>query len=98
MRPLGVHTVARWRRQKNWDSLKQRVVKRAAELFSQRVGMNVKQMNAHHRQIWGFILCQAGILLARPDVSPQECSELERIVTSALRGVALTRSAGRQAS
>src|SRR2546425_1175117 len=62
------HTVARWRRQEDWDELKHGIERRAAE----RIAGMVEQMNTRHRQLWGLILTQAGMLLVRPKLSTQQ--------------------------
>ena len=89
---IDPHTVARWRREGDWDALKRGIPIRAAAILRQRLAGTQKQRDARHRQTWGLILIQAGVLLARPKVTRGELARLEKIVACSSRCLAMIRN------
>jgi hypothetical protein len=54
---IGVkpQTVASWRREEDWDGLRRKVDRRAAELFVEKLATDRVTLNSQHFQIWGLI-------------------------------------------
>jgi hypothetical protein len=50
------HTVGMWRRQEDWDGLRRKIDRRAAELFVEKLANDRVTLNAHHFKLWGLVL------------------------------------------
>lgn len=46
------HTVARWRKDEDWDGLQVKVDRRAAELFVEKVATDRTSLNINHDRMW----------------------------------------------
>lgn len=55
---LGVkpHTVGSWRRQEDWDSLRRKIDRRAAEMFVEKIATDRVTLNTQHFQLWGLLV------------------------------------------
>ena len=49
------HTIASWRREEDWDGLRRKVDRRAAELFVEKIATDRVTLNTQHFQIWSLI-------------------------------------------
>ena len=54
---LGVkpHTVGSWRRDEDWDGLRRKIDRRAAEMFVEKIATDRVTLNTQHFQMWGLI-------------------------------------------
>src|SRR5262245_55777775 len=68
---LGVkpHTVGAWRREEDWDGLRRKVDRRAAELFVEKIATDRVTLNTQHFQMWGLLL---GRLVTALKSNPQD--------------------------
>jgi transposase len=57
---LGVkaHTVGRWRREEDWDGLRLKVDRRAAELFVEKIATDKVTLNVRHYRFWELVLAK----------------------------------------
>ena len=55
---LGVkpHTVAKWRRDEDWDNLRLKIDRRAAEMFAERIATDRVTLNIRHYRFWELLL------------------------------------------
>lgn len=63
---LKPHTVAAWRREENWDGLKLRADRRAAEKLVEQLSTDRAELNTRHFKLWDAILTRAVGLLKDP--------------------------------
>ncbi len=57
---LGVkpHTVGRWRRVEDWDGLRQKIDRRAAEMFVEKIATDRVTLNVRHFRFWELVLAK----------------------------------------
>src|SRR2546427_12554021 len=57
---LGVkpHTVGRWRRQEDWEGLRQKIDRRAAEMFVEKIATDRVTLNIRHFRFWELVLAK----------------------------------------
>ena len=74
---LGVkpHTVGLWRRQEDWDGLRLKIDRRAAELFCEKIATDKVTLNVRHFRFWELVLAKLAEDLKgkkQPDVRDME--------------------------
>lgn len=52
------HTIGRWRREEDWDGLRLKVDRRAAELFVEKLATDRVNLNASHFKLWSVVVSQ----------------------------------------
>jgi hypothetical protein len=73
------HTVGRWRQEEDWDGLRLKIDRRAAELFVEKIASDRVDLNVRHYRIWEVLL---GRLIEDLKVHrPVDIREMERIAT-----------------
>src|SRR6266849_5668417 len=57
---LGVkpHTIGLWRRQEDWDGLRLKIDRRAAELFVEKIATDRVTLNVRHFRFWELVLAR----------------------------------------
>jgi len=50
------HTIAKWRKEEDWDSLRQKIDRRAAEMFVEKIATDRVTLNLRHYRLWDLIL------------------------------------------
>src|SRR2546429_7630445 len=76
---LGVkaHTVGRWRRDEDWDGLRHKIDRRAAELFVEKIATDRVTLNVRHYRVWELLM--ARLLEDLKGKTTIETREMERI-------------------
>jgi uncharacterized protein YjcR len=76
---LGVkpHTVGMWRRQEDWDGLRLKIDRRAAELFCEKIATDRVSLNVRHFRFWEVVLAKLAEDLKGKKTPP--IREMERI-------------------
>ena len=76
---LGVkpHTVGRWRKEEDWDGLRRKIDRRAAELFVEKIATDRTTLNLRHYRLWDLMLVNLAEGLKAN--KPLEVREMERI-------------------
>ena len=76
---LGVkpHTVGLWRRQEDWDGLRLKIDRRAAEMFVERIATDKVTLNVRHFRFWELVLAKTAEELKSK--RPSTVREMERI-------------------
>jgi len=85
------HTVARWRREGNWDGLKREIQVKAAAELRRRLAGRYEEHLALQREILGLVVVEVGAHLSRADLSSEDLSRLEDVVAGVLRALARIR-------
>ena len=52
------HTIGRWRRVEDWDGLRLKIDRRAAEMFVEKIATDRVTLNVRHYRIWELILAK----------------------------------------
>src|SRR5713101_4187570 len=57
---LGVkpHTIGRWRRVEDWEGLRQKIDRRAAEMFVEKIATDRVTLNVRHFRFWELVLAK----------------------------------------
>jgi len=71
------HTVGKWRREEDWDGLRLKIDRRAAELFVEKIATDRTSLNVRHYRIWELLL--AKLLDDLKATGRLEIREMERI-------------------
>ena len=71
------HTIGRWRRDEDWDSLRMKVDRRAAEMFVEKIANDRVTLNVRHYRMWELLLAKLAEDLKGRQVT--DIRELERI-------------------
>jgi len=76
---LGVkpHTVGLWRRQEDWDGLRLKIDRRAAEMFVEKIATDRVSLNLRHFRYWEVVLAKLAEDLKSKKTPP--IREMERI-------------------
>jgi glycyl-tRNA synthetase beta subunit len=76
---LGVkpHTIAAWRRLEDWDGLRLKIDRRAAELFVEKIATDRVSLNVRHFRFWELVLAKTAEDLKGKNTPPVR--EMERI-------------------
>ena len=52
------HTVGRWRREEDWDGLRLKIDRRAAEMFVEQLATERTNLNSSHFKLWSVVVSQ----------------------------------------
>lgn len=87
------HTVGQWRRQEDWDGLRRKIDRRAAEMFVEKVASDRTQLNAQHFQLWGLVVTQllGALEGSEPEKTIRHLDKAAGILDRAQKGQRLAR-------
>lgn len=72
------HTVAAWKKEEDWDALKLKIDKRAAEMLVEKLATERVTLNASHFKLWGVVVSQL-LESLRSGGSDEKVKNLERV-------------------
>jgi hypothetical protein len=75
---LKPHTVGQWRRKEDWDSLRQKIDRRAAEMFVEKIATERVTLNTSHYKLWSVVVSQLLETLKTPG-SEEKVKSLDRV-------------------
>jgi hypothetical protein len=57
---LGVkgHTIGRWRKEEDWDDLRRKVERKAAEEFAEKIASDRVTLNVRHYRMWDLLMAK----------------------------------------
>lgn len=91
---LGVkaHTIGRWRKEEDWDGLRLKIDRRAAEMFVEKIATDKVTLNVRHFRYWELVLAKlAEDLRGRKSHDPKEIERVAGILERAQRGQRLAK-------
>jgi len=90
---LKPHTVGAWRKQEDWDGLKLKVDKRAAEMFVEKIATDRVTLNLRHYNYFEYVLNEIRETLksSKGKMSVKELGELVAIIEKAQKGQRLAK-------
>jgi len=71
------HTVGKWRKDEDWDGLKRKIDRRAAEMFVEKIATDRTTINVRHYRLWDLVLAGLGNTLKSSEAA--DVREMERI-------------------
>ncbi len=86
---LGVkpHTIGLWRRQEDWDGLRLRIDRRAAEKFVEKIATDRVTLNVRHFRFWEAVLAKLSEdLKGKKNLDTREMERIASIVEKVQRG------------
>ncbi len=90
---LKPHTVGVWRRQEDWDGLRRKIDRRAAEMLVEKLATDRVTLNEQHFKLWGLVVAQLleGMKDGHPDKTVRSLEKVAGILERAQRGQRLAR-------
>jgi hypothetical protein len=86
------HTVGAWRRQEDWDGLRLKIDRRAAELFVEKIATDKVTLNVRHYRFWELILAKlAEDLKGKSGIDARELERIAGILNRAQKGQRLAK-------
>ena len=88
------HTVARWKKEENWDALRLQVERRAAEKMVEEIATERVALNAQHHKYWNSVLGKLFETVQKKGLGSEDLRSIERmasVVEKAQRGQRLAR-------
>lgn len=52
------HTIGKWRNEENWDDLRLKIDRKAAEMFVEKIATDRVTLNVRHYRLWELVLAQ----------------------------------------
>jgi hypothetical protein len=71
------HTVGRWRKEEDWDGLRLKVDRRAADLFVEKIATDRVTLNVRHYRYWELVLVKLAETLK--GAGPLDLREMDRM-------------------
>jgi DNA invertase Pin-like site-specific DNA recombinase len=88
------HTVGRWKRDEDWDALRLKIDKRAAEQLVERLATERVNLNAQHFKLWNAVVGRLFGVLSKDGLKGEDIRTLEKaaaILERAQKGQRLAR-------
>src|SRR3970282_1288260 len=86
------HTVGRWRREEDWDGLRLKVDRRAAELFVEKIATDRVTLNVRHYRLWELVLAKlAEDLKSQKAIDIRDMERIAGILDRAQKGQRLAK-------
>ena len=82
-RHIGVkaHTVGRWRKDEDWDVLRLKIDRRAAEQLAEKIATDRVTLNSQHFKLWGVVVSKLFESLQSRGLSGHEVRNLEKVAS-----------------
>jgi hypothetical protein len=91
---LKPHTIGLWRKQEDWDNLRLKIDRRAAEMFVEKLATDRVNLNTSHFKLWSLVVSQLLETLKTTAGSEEKVKNLEKvsaIIDRAQKGQRLAR-------
>jgi len=86
------HTIGRWRRTEDWDALKLKVNRRAAEMFVEKIASDKVTLNVRHYRFWELLLAKLTEGLKKQEnVDIRDLNRFASIIERAQKGQRLAK-------
>jgi len=86
------HTVGKWRREEDWDGLRLKIDRRAADLFVEKIATDRVSLNVRHYRYWELVLVKlAEDLKAQKTLDIREMERVAGILEHAQKGQRLAK-------
>ena len=78
---VKAHTVASWKRAENWDGLRLKIDRRAAEQLVEKLATERVTLNAQHFKLWAAVVGRVFGAVQKGGLDPNEVRTLERMAS-----------------
>jgi hypothetical protein len=86
------HTIGRWRKEEDWDGLRLKIDRRAAEMFVEKIATDRVSLNVRHFRFWDLMLAKlAEDLKAQKTLDIREMERVAGILERAQKGQRLAK-------
>ena len=87
------HTIGRWRREEDWDGLRLKIDRRAAEMFVEQLATERTNLNASHFKLWSVVVSDLLEILKTPGTEDKvkNLEKMAAIIDKAQKGQRLAR-------
>ena len=76
---VKAHTIGVWKKEEDWDALRIRIDKRAAEQLVERLATEKTNLNATHYKLWQGVVARVYGTLGKDRLGAEEIRDLERV-------------------
>ena len=89
---VKAHTIGRWRRDEDWDGLRLKIDRRAAEMFCEKIATDKVSLNVRHYRFWELVLAKlAEDLKGKAVPNVREMERIAGILERAQKGQRLAK-------
>jgi hypothetical protein len=86
------HTVGKWRKDEDWDGLRRKIDRRAAEMFVEKIATDRTTLNVRHYRLWDLVMANLGeTLKANQGLEIRELDRVAGILDRAQKGQRLAK-------
>lgn len=86
------HTVGKWRKEENWDDLRRKIDRRAAEMFVEKIATDRTALNLRHYRYWDLLINNLGeTLKQQKSLDVRELDKIAGILDRAQKGQRLAK-------
>ena len=86
------HTISRWRKKEDWDGLRLKVDRRAAEMFVEKLASDKTTLNITHYRLWSVLLTRLTESIKNHDhLDIKEMNRISSILDRAQKGQRLAK-------
>ena len=76
---VKAHTVGVWKREEDWDGLRIKIDKRAAEQLVERLASERVNLNAQHFKLWNAVVGRVFAAVQKGQIDSSETRDLDRV-------------------
>ena len=76
---VKAHTIGVWKKEEDWDALRIRIDKRAAEQLVERLATEKTNLNATHYKLWQSVVARVYGAMGKDRLGANEIRDLERV-------------------
>ncbi|MCP3994469.1 MAG: hypothetical protein GY722_05305 [bacterium] len=73
------HTVGRWRQDEDWDGLRLKIDRRAAEQLAERIATDRVNLNSQHFKLWGVVVSRLFESMQSTGLKGDEIRNLDKV-------------------
>ena len=89
---VKAHTIGRWRREEDWDGLRLKIDRRAAELFVEKIATDRVTLNVRHYRVWELLLARLlEDLKVKGTIDTREMERIAGVLDRAQKGQRLAK-------
>ena len=89
---VKAHTIGRWRKEEDWDDLRRKVERKAAEMFAEKIASDRVTLNLRHYRMWELLVAMlAEELKAKQGIPIRELERISGILDRAQKGQRLAK-------
>ena len=89
---VKAHTVGRWRRDEDWDGLRLKIDRRAAEMFVEKIATDRVTLNVRHYRVWELLMARLlEDLKSKHTIDTREMERIAGVLDRAQKGQRLAK-------